>query len=239
MKRWLILIVVALCVASSVRAQTVWVISTAADSGLTISSPDEYLAGVGTCTRFDSTQVIFNDLVQTLPLAEARDDFVRLTSYGTWQFIFDVEGLLPPDDGLFTNVEVNIPECPRTFLSVDYLLDPRRSDCLKRALLLHEWRHMRDFINGRAAAFMMNQSAPETFAQELELLEFEYRGAREQLSACWTNGCPDEDWIGRAYRQGGLPRLRWAIATNYGILARHPDQKKTIWNACKWLPWEP
>ena len=44
MKQWLILIAVALCVASSVRAQTVWVISTAADSGLTISSPAAFTA---------------------------------------------------------------------------------------------------------------------------------------------------------------------------------------------------
>lgn len=238
MKRWC-LIFAALCVAIPVQAQTVWIISTAADSGLTITSPDEYLAGVGTCTRFDSAQAIFNDLVQTLPRAEARDDFERLTSYGTWQFIFDVEGLLPPDDGLFTNVEVNIPECPRTFLSVDYLLDPRRSDCLKRALLLHEWRHMRDFLSGRASAFMLTQTAPEAFAQELDLLEFEYRGAREQLSAMWSGGCSDADWIGRAYRQGGLPRLRWAIANNYGLLDRHPNKRQTIRNACNWLRWEP
>lgn len=238
MSRWC-LIVAALCVAVPVQAQTVWIISTTADSGLTIASPDEYLAGVGTCTRFDSAQAIFNDLVQTLPRAEARDDFVRLTSYRTWLIIFDVEGLLPPDEGLYTSIEVNASDCPRTFISVDYLLDPLRSDCLKRALLLHEWRHTHDFLSGRAPAFSLIQAAPETFTQDLELLEFEYRGVREQLSAMWAGGCPDEDWIGQAYRQGGLARLWLSTAANCGVLARYPAQKKVIEYARNWIPWDP
>lgn len=238
MKRWC-LIIAALCVAIPVQAQTVWIISTTSDSNLTIVSPDEYLRRVGTCTRFDSAQAIFNDLVRTLPRADARDDFERLSSYGTWQIILDVEGFLPPDDGLFTNVEFGIPECPRTFISVDLLLDRRRSDCQKRALLLFEWRHVRDFINGRSSAFMSVQTEPKTLAEALELLEFEYRGFREQLYWEHVGGCPDNDGWFQAYRTGGLPRLRWVIAVTYGLLDKFPNKRELIWNACRWIPWDP
>lgn len=228
-----------LCIAGTAQAQTVWIINHADSSGFTVADPDHYREQMGTCTRLDSALAVFDALVATLPRTEARDDAVVLTANGTWSIYLDVDGFLPPDESLFTNANEDGAGCPRTFISADVLLDPRSSDCLKRALLLHEWRHVRDFIAGRVPPFILTQTATETFQQDLELLEFEYRAYREEIYASYTGGCGDSDGWYRSYRQGGLPQLRWTIAVTYGLLERHPRQKATIWNACKWVPWDP
>lgn len=236
----LVVLVSVLCTLPA-QASGVWFLISADSLGATIVDAEEYravyLPDSATTTLARSGVVAesnFMEAVRHHPSGQSSEVMQRMIDSGEWTVIIDLAGVLNRQEQAFTNVAEEGFACPRTFISGEVLCDTSRSLCEQIGLVSHEWRHARDFVDGLAPAYFATATETSSFDQDIDLLEFEYRGYLEHMQTLQAGDCLLDNPFGRTYVRHGAYGLRRMIADVYGLYKRHPFQRQRIDAVCRW-----
>jgi len=208
---------------------SVAVIIEANETGPVIGSPQDYVVRHGPSARLDSVMAEFTMLTTSLTSLQqliASDDLL---------VVIALEDLWETNAPLFTNIDPEAPRCPRMFILGSFLLDPKRSSCLRTATIAHEAQHAIDFVTGTMPP-VTGATAIENPGQAFDILEVETRGFMVQLSFMKSHTCLKENEYGRVFERGGLPALRELIARTYALDRVPGTNQRVLKHYCRWTP---
>jgi hypothetical protein len=241
MRVGMLVVLVCLLCALPAQASGVWFLVRADSLGATIIDVEEYravyLPDSATTSLARSglmAEAVFMEAVRHQPSHRSSEEMERMIESGEWTVIIDLAGVLNRQEQAFTNVAEEGFACPRTFISGEVLSDTSRSLCEQIGLVGHEWRHACDFVDGLAPAYFATATETSSFDQDIDLLEFEYRGYHDHMRALMSGTCLTDNPFGRAWARGGAYELRRMIADVYGLYRRHPQQHRRIDALCRW-----
>ncbi|MBI5405192.1 MAG: hypothetical protein HY976_03100, partial [Candidatus Kerfeldbacteria bacterium] len=161
----------------------------------------------------------------------ARAAMTSLNATGQWLLCFDLAARAPYRPLGMTTAMVDPGSglvCTMTILPGRLYLDPL-NDCFGQSILEHEFRHVVDFMSGRAtsnalALFFEESGIP--LAEFLEMFEDEARAYKAQAEFAIRLGCADLYPMTRTYAEGGEIAQRGALLNFYQADRRFPRYRR-------------